>query len=75
LGAGPRPTYRLAVNAEVGIGAPNRRLRPGRDARRRPAQIDRAAAEELIEQAHQVCPYLHATRGNIEVALRVGQTR
>lgn len=25
----------------------------------------------LVEQAHQVCPYSNATRGNIEVTLRV----
>ena len=26
-------------------------------------------ARELVEQAHQVCPYSHATRGNIDVEL------
>ncbi|MGW4465879.1 organic hydroperoxide resistance protein [Micromonospora sp. NPDC004704] len=38
-------------------------------------EIDRAAAEQLVEQAHQVCPYSNAVRGNIEVDLRLGQTR
>ena len=28
-------------------------------------------ARELVEQAHQVCPYSRATRGNIAVELRV----
>jgi Ohr subfamily peroxiredoxin len=28
-------------------------------------------AEELVRQAHQVCPYSNATRGNIEVEVRV----
>ncbi|UZJ77954.1 organic hydroperoxide resistance protein [Fictibacillus sp. KU28468] len=28
-------------------------------------------AQQLIEQAHQVCPYSKATRGNIEVTLHV----
>lgn len=28
-------------------------------------------AEELIQKAHQVCPYSNATRGNIEVKLSV----
>lgn len=28
-------------------------------------------AKELIEKAHQVCPYSNATRGNIEVELTV----
>lgn len=33
--------------------------------------VDRATAEQLAAQAHQVCPYSNATRGNIEVALIV----
>lgn len=31
--------------------------------------MDRAAAQDLIDAAHQVCPYSNATRGNIEVAI------
>ncbi|MDB5928554.1 MAG: organic hydroperoxide resistance protein [Polaromonas sp.] len=31
--------------------------------------MDRAAAQELIDAAHQVCPYSNATRGNIDVTL------
>ena len=30
-----------------------------------------AEARELVEQAHQVCPYSNATRGNVDVQLRV----
>jgi osmotically inducible protein OsmC len=33
--------------------------------------LDPAEAQQLVEQAHQVCPYSNATRGNIEVALSV----
>lgn len=33
--------------------------------------IDRAVAQDLVEAAHQVCPYSKATRNNIEVKLRV----
>lgn len=29
--------------------------------------IEKAQAQKLVEQAHQVCPYSNATRGNIEV--------
>jgi Ohr subfamily peroxiredoxin len=32
---------------------------------------ERDVADELMEQAHQVCPYSRATRGNIDVALEV----
>jgi Ohr subfamily peroxiredoxin len=31
--------------------------------------LDRAVAQELVDAAHQVCPYSNATRGNIEVRL------
>jgi osmotically inducible protein OsmC len=31
--------------------------------------VDREVANQLIAQAHQVCPYSNATRGNIEVGL------
>ena len=33
--------------------------------------MDRAAAEKLVATAHVVCPYSNATRGNVEVALKV----
>ena len=32
---------------------------------------DATTAQQLAEQAHQVCPYSNATRGNIEVKLTV----
>jgi Ohr subfamily peroxiredoxin len=61
-----------AVTAEVGIG-PNDKggfglavaltiSLPG---------LERAAAQTLVETAHQVCPYSNATRGNIAVSLTV----
>jgi lipoyl-dependent peroxiredoxin len=31
--------------------------------------VDRAVAQSLIENAHKVCPYSNATRGNVEVTL------
>jgi Ohr subfamily peroxiredoxin len=33
--------------------------------------VERAVAEKLVEQAHQVCPYSNATRNNIDVRLSV----
>lgn len=33
--------------------------------------IDQKDAEELVHEAHQVCPYSNATRNNIEVKLNV----
>ena len=61
----------LSIDAEVDLGPiPNAfgiavRMRislPG---------MERAAAEQLVQAAHQVCPYSNATRGNIEVTLTV----
>jgi osmotically inducible protein OsmC len=31
--------------------------------------VEEEAAVELVEAAHKVCPYSHATRGNIDVTL------
>ncbi|ACP22241.1 organic hydroperoxide resistance protein (plasmid) [Sinorhizobium fredii NGR234] len=33
--------------------------------------VERQLAEELIEAAHDICPYSKATRGNIDVALNL----
>lgn len=33
--------------------------------------LDRAVAQDLVDTAHQVCPYSNATRGNIAVDLRL----
>ena len=61
-----------AINASVGIG-PNGQggfaltvalavSTPG---------MDQAAAQAVVDKAHQVCPYSNATRGNIDVSLSV----
>ncbi|GKS84911.1 MULTISPECIES: organic hydroperoxide resistance protein [unclassified Acidovorax] len=59
----------VAVDAEVDLGKiPNAygiaaRLKvslPG---------LDRAQAQQLVDAAHQVCPYSNATRGNIDVTI------
>ena len=33
--------------------------------------LDKAVVEDLVKKAHVVCPYSHATRGNIEVQTAV----
>lgn len=33
--------------------------------------VSREVAQQLMETAHQVCPYSHATRGNINVDLKL----
>ena len=37
-----------------------------------PSVADRDTAAELVREAHQVCPYSNATRGNIDVELLLG---
>jgi Ohr subfamily peroxiredoxin len=37
--------------------------------------VESATAQQLVEQAHQVCPYSNATRGNVEVTLKVRENR
>ncbi|CAM4297571.1 organic hydroperoxide resistance protein [Serratia silvae] len=33
--------------------------------------VERSVAEELVKKAHVVCPYSNATRGNIDVTLKI----
>ena len=58
----PSDTY---INSEVSIGAIDVKLAVSL------GDMDKAAAQELVNKAHQVCPYSNATRGNIEVELSV----
>ena len=61
------------VTAEVGIGPINGGAGYGLEVAllvSLPA-LDRPAAEELVAKAHHVCPYSNATRGNIQVDLKV----
>ncbi|MEV0636818.1 organic hydroperoxide resistance protein [Streptomyces sp. NPDC050619] len=59
-----------AVTAEVGIGKEGEGF--GLKVALRvelPDSVDATTGRKLVEQAHQVCPYSNATRGNIEVDL------
>lgn len=44
-----------SISVELSVNLPN---------------LDQAAAQQLVEKAHQVCPYSKATRGNVEVKLK-----
>jgi Ohr subfamily peroxiredoxin len=48
--------FRLAVTLDVSL----------------PSVADRETAAQLVREAHQVCPYSNATRGNIDVGLLLG---
>lgn len=56
VGIGPRSEGGFGIDVGLDISLPG---------------VDRAAAEELVEKAHQVCPYSNATRNNVPVRLRV----
>lgn len=55
VGIGPIPTG-FGIEAELRISIPG---------------LPREQVEDLVEKAHQVCPYSNATRGNINVTLTV----
>ncbi len=55
VGIGQIPTG-FGIEAELTIAAPG---------------ISREVLQGLVEQAHIVCPYSNATRGNIDVTLRI----
>jgi len=61
----------LAIDAEVDLGPiPNAYGIAARLNVNLPG-MDRAAAQALLDAAHQVCPYSNATRGNIAVAINL----
>lgn len=55
VGIGPIPTG-FALKVQLEISVPG---------------LPREQVQELVSQAHQVCPYSNATRGNIDVTLVV----
>ncbi|MDF3302835.1 organic hydroperoxide resistance protein [Streptomyces tropicalis] len=61
-----------AVTGEVGIGKQGEGFGLAVTLRvELPDSVDEATGRKLVEQAHQVCPYSNATRGNIPVELVV----
>ena len=61
----------LSIDATVGIGPIPQGFGIAVELAISVPGMERAAAEALVQKAHQVCPYSNATRGNIEVTLTV----
>ena len=61
----------VEITAEVGIGPVGGGYGLAVKLLARLPELDRAAATELVDLAHQVCPYSNATRGNIPVTIEV----
>ena len=61
------------VSADIGIGPRDDGQGFGITARLTVSVpgLDRAAVEDLVKKAHVVCPYSHATKGNIPVETTV----
>jgi Ohr subfamily peroxiredoxin len=53
VGIGPIPQG-FGINAKLVVSLPG---------------MDRTVAQQLVDAAHQVCPYSNATRGNIDVVI------
>jgi len=56
VGIGPRSEGGFGLDIDLAVSLPG---------------VPRNEAEELVEKAHQVCPYSNATRGNVDVRLKV----
>ena len=56
VGIGPRSDKGFGLAVELEVHFPG---------------IDRAEVERVAEAGHAICPYSHATRGNIEVTTSV----
>jgi len=58
IGIGPRDDGQgFGITAKLTVSVPG---------------LDKATVEDLVQKAHVVCPYSHATKGNIPVELTVG---
>ncbi|KAJ2782489.1 hypothetical protein H4R18_002241 [Coemansia javaensis] len=54
VGIGKHPEGAFGLTVELRIAAPG---------------VDKATLQKVVDQAHTVCPYSRATRGNVDVAL------
>ncbi|MFM2422890.1 MAG: hypothetical protein RL291_1420 [Pseudomonadota bacterium] len=60
-----------AIDAEVDIGPITQGFGIAARLKVSLPGMDRAVAQDLVNTAHQVCPYSNATRGNIDVTIEV----
>jgi lipoyl-dependent peroxiredoxin len=58
-----------SVDAAVGIGRDDTSMAISVALTAHLPGLDQAAADELVQAAHQLCPYSKATRGNVDVQL------
>lgn len=61
----------LSVQAKVHLGSVAQGFGIGAELNVHLPNMPQATAEQLVQSAHQVCPYSNATRNNIDVTLAV----
>jgi Ohr subfamily peroxiredoxin len=54
VGIGPRSAGGFGITADLVVDLPG---------------VDKDEAQQLVDTAHQICPYSNATRGNVDVGL------
>jgi Ohr subfamily peroxiredoxin len=55
VGIGPRQPTGFGIKVQLEVSLPG---------------MDRAVAQDIVDTAHRdICPYSHATRGNVDVAI------
>lgn len=61
----------FSITGEVGIGPTDGGFAIDVELHIALPGMDKTRAEDLVNKAHQVCPYSNATRGNIDVRLTI----
>ena len=61
----------LSIDAEVDLGPVGQAYGVAARLNIKLPGMDPAAARQLVDAAHQVCPYSNATRGNIDVQINL----
>jgi len=64
----PKEAY---IQAKVSIGPINQGYGIAAELNIFLSDLEKNKAEDLVNKAHQVCPYSNATRGNIQVSLNI----
>ncbi|WP_267396687.1 MULTISPECIES: organic hydroperoxide resistance protein [unclassified Sphingomonas] len=54
VGIGPRAAGGFGITTDLSVSLPG---------------VERDQAQQLVDAAHQICPYSNATRGNVDVGL------
>ncbi len=62
----------VSITAKVNLGPVGQGFGLSAELTANIPEMPKADAQALLEAAHQVCPYSNATRGNIQVDIRLG---